>query len=227
MRLILIALLVAGTGWAQNKLDAKLDIKITNVEFKKTRLNHGYPQLPGPRAPSEWLRVDVAYDVEIGKNAKIPASYAKDLFLGECEFEWSVVFCSKHPESGNPNESRSVRMKKRIKYASIEVGDDHRAVLFIEPKTMERFKDRMIKQGIFVKVQVKSGGKTRAKAWARGNKSITKKSSAKGMFPKTKSGVSWFDSESVPLIKYGLLCRNESPWEYSLHSSFEYIFDCD
>ena len=228
MRCFMIALMLAAvTGWAQN-LDDQLDINITALKMSKSKTPNSAPAMAGiaPDTKTEFLRVDVEYEVAIAKGAKIKASQQDDLWLSECIFSWKVVLCGENAR-GNVSERESTRMAKLVTYGNVEIGPGHRAVIFIEPRIYDRFKDRLIDhgKGIFVEVSASVGGRTRAKGWMRGTKSTIRPSEAKKFFPRTRSKQTWFSSEDVPESSFGLLSKAETPWRDSSLAAFEYIVD--
>ena len=228
MRFFMIALMLAAvTGWSQS-LDDQLDINITAMKMSKSKPPNSVPAIAGvaPDTKTEFLRVDVEYEVTIAKGAKIRANQQDDLWLSECIFAWKVVLCGEN-ERGDVSERKSTRMSKLVTYGNVEIGPGHRAVIFIEPRIYNRFKHRLIDhgKGIFVEVSASVGGKTRAKGWMRGTKWTVRPSEAKKFFPRTRSKQAWFSSENVSESSFGLLSKAETPWRDSSLGAFEYIVD--
>jgi hypothetical protein len=222
----MIALMLAAvTGWAQN-LDDQLSINITDMKMSKSKTPNSAPAMAGvaPDTKTEFLRVDVEYEVVIAKGAKIRADQQDDLWLSECVFAWRVVLCGEN-ERGDASERKSTRLAKAVTYGNVEIGPGHRAVIFIEPRIYDRFKDRLIDhgKGIFVEVSASVGGKTRAKGWMRGTKATIRMSEARKFFPRTRSKQTWFSSEDVSESSFGLLSKAETPWRDSSLGAFEYI----
>ncbi|MFM1550258.1 MAG: hypothetical protein ACKJSG_12715 [Lentisphaeria bacterium] len=228
MRFFMIALILAAvTGWAQN-LDDQLDIKITAMKMSKSKTPKTVPAIAGvaPDTKTEFLRVDVEYEVVIAKGAKIRANQQDDLWLSECVFAWKVVLCGEN-ERRDASERKSIRMAKLVTYGNVEIGPGHRAVIFIEPRIYDRFRDRLIDhgKGIFVEVSASINGKTRAKGWMRGTKATLRSNEAKKFFPRTRSKQTWFFSEDVAESSFGLLSKAETPWRDSSLGAFEYIVE--
>jgi hypothetical protein len=230
LKLAALFVFVVGFGteaYAQkNKGDIKLEFK--EIKVIKKRFDDGDDQsIPGIRSDtkSEFVLVLLAYDLDLKGTTGLEEF---DNFIDHCEFEWSVVMARPSRTGTNMNEKYSIRLNKTVIYSGLEKGEDKLALVMLDPYVYKRFSSRFeYKKNLYVQLRVKVDGVIVGQLWAteRGKKMSTSFKSSRTMFPRTKSGASWFDSADVRQIKGGLMDKKNSPFEWSSFGKFGRIIE--
>ncbi len=224
---LLVLFIISQPAWAQrDRIQGALDIEVTKISMKKIRNQDSEPRhgdIPIDQK-TRWLRVIVDYRVFVSRDAKINTGYGTDdLWIDQATFQWTVVMARKGRRGNGPSVRRSVRFKKKVRYQNIRIGDRHRAMVFIEPKTYDRYSEGLVQDGIFVHLGIKLGGKTKENMWAVGTQFERRQNEARKMFPRVRGEGGWFASEEVSAIDGGLLCRLQTPWRMSSYQHLENI----
>lgn len=189
--------------WQVNVKEIRMD-RVRNVD-------PGY-RFPGitPDQTSEWIRIYVVYELDAGTGQTLTGEDAR--WADNVEFDWSVILPREY--RGKLHPKYSVRLKRKITYDSVREGEGNIAILFIHPRTYERYKKDLARDMALVRVMVRIDGKTRAEAYARGRDSAPTRGDAGKMFPEFARTPVWFDWEEVPAVS-GAVSRMDTPWAHS------------
>lgn len=227
--LLLFLLPLSSVAQLNAGVEELVKFRIDSIEVKEVKADNSFLQIDGLSADtdSNYIRITATYFLSGSTGKKTGGYKAKeDVWLDECVFSWGVVLAVHSSVGRAPEERKSVIMKNEITYGNLRVDSSRkkkrRAVVYIDPKIIGRYDDRLIRDGIFVNLNILVGAEIKATAWSRGSKFSTSDGYPQKLFPPT-SGDGWFDSTVVKKQEYGLVSRLKTPWAWSNYSSYEHI----
>lgn len=210
--ILVFAAILSSSAAAQGNRAPNWTVKVKEIRMDRIKhVDPGY-RFPGitPDQSSEWIRVYVTYELNTGSGQILKGEDAR--WASNVEFDWSVILPREY--RGKLHPKYSVRLKRKITYDSISEGQDRIALLFIHPRTYERYKKDLSRDMAMIRVQVRIDGKTKAEIYARGRDTALTRKDAGKMFPEFGRGQVWFDWEEVPLVG-GSTSRMATPWLHS------------
>ena len=228
---ILILPYLASPVQAQLETQYNDDIKVDviNISIRKVKQRESGIRVDklSPDNQSTWGRITCEYLVSKSGTRKAGV-YSKEevSWLDECTFSWRIMLLRSNTKGGPASKSRSVLLQRDITYGNIiaHTKRKHYAVVYIEPSILVRYGNSLVKGGIIVHLQITQGDSVIASSWATGKHTVSGKDIPLGFLP-SGSQSSWFDSEDVQALKFGLVSRLETPWAWSSYGSYEFILD--
>lgn len=196
-------------------------VKIDAVQHKENGPSTGY--LPLSNASRDiWLRIAVEYEIEPVNSRAFNGVEDEDLYLDELEFSWSVVIPCEGQARGKPLERESILLEKTVTYGDVPATKEHRAVMYIDSKTYQRYREKMVDRDLlYIRLMIKAKGKTKMIVFTDGDKMYAGREEPRGLFAPTRAG--WFNSEEIRRPKGGLANRRETPWAWASNSFYELI----
>jgi len=217
---------------AQTRPKNDVDITITKLHVRKETQKDIYPPLRGFVADrkSDWIWILVEYRIDPKKKKRDPNTgrYKKKVpdmeadWVDELTFHWKVILPLENA-SKRLSEKVSIRMTRTVRYGNVELGKKKYAMIFIEPHIYERYRSALTRDLIYIYLQVQIGGKTKTKMWAKNEKFEISPKYPPRLFPPTLARGSWFESEEIKTLNYGLLNKLETPWSKSSWRDVEFI----
>lgn len=232
-------------------------IAAEDVKFSKFKLEiipvdyvEDGPVIPkvsgGKRMKYPMFLLEYQWDLEEKSKKKYKDAVAENGFyyIDRMEFEWRVVLAQ--PTTGksvkssgkgfNITQSKSLRMRTKVRYANINNDGSHYACVFIEPRMIERLFRSFKPNYVFIELVVRIGGDEALRLNSHGedfafmhkgdNEKVEKKLIE--FMPKRRStDASFFLSEKVREVNGVLLGKNETPWKGSQLNVFETIVESE
>jgi hypothetical protein len=194
----------------------QINWQVTVKEIRMDRIRNVDPgyRFPGITADntSEWIRIYAVFDVQAEGSRFTSGNIDDAQWASNVEFDWSVVLPREYKGKLHPKYSR--RLKRKVVYDAMHEGQGHVAMLFVHPRTYERFRKDLSRDMAMVQLQIRVDGKTRAECWARGRDFAESRKEAAKMFPEFGRSPIWFDWEEVPTAT-GLTSRMATPWAHT------------
>ncbi len=221
-----------------------IEFEIKKLEIDKDKYDDNFPKIRGiGGSPSqEWMLIRLEYEWKVDKKA-IDKKRAKPqeqgdnkYWLDELEFDWRVVLAQ--PSSGarvketngrfNIDPKYALRMNKQVKYVNVCGDEEHTAVMFIDGRVLTRYIKRLSPSIVFIDLRIKVNGREIGRMNSHGteiafgtatenDRDFRKEEKAReALVPReSKRGASFFVSEEVKKLSYGLLNRQETPWQWN------------
>ncbi|MFT5130661.1 MAG: hypothetical protein ACI8W8_004292 [Rhodothermales bacterium] len=229
MRLMTMIAIAAVTGlstFADVSERVKIAVDSVKIDLAQHREN-GPPTASLPvsvLSKDVWLRIAIEYTIEPINSRAFTGVKDEDLYLDELEFDWSVVIPCEGTTRGQALERESVMFEKTVTYADVPATKDHRAVMYIDAKTYQRYREKMLNRDLlYIRLAIKAKGKTKMIVFSDGKKMAASREEPRGLFSPTRAG--WFHSEDIRRAKGGLLSRRQTPWAWSSNSFYEAILE--
>ncbi|GEM_PF-6797142 len=211
---LLTCMTVCGQEYAKHVKVEVDKIRLDPVDYRQEAPRLQYLS---PTANERWMRLEMIYSLEFTKNAP-----TGDFYVDAIQFDWTVVFPATD-RTGKPSEEASVRFQRTITYGDVEVDGEHRAVLYIHPRTYDRYKKILLKRDtLLARCRITIAGRTKMISWFDG-KNVEPSVEEPKNFPKTPTRRSWFSSEEVRQGANGVVSRMHTPWVYASHDQYELI----
>lgn len=227
LKTIILAAVVAFSAYADVSDRVKITVKeveIDAVAHKENSAPTGY--LPASQVNKDvWLRIAVEYQIEPISSRAFNGIEDEDLYLNELEFGWTVVVpCENQKAKGRPSERDSILLEKTVTYGDVPATRDHRAVMYIDSRTYQRYREKMVDRDLlYIRLVIKAKGKTKMIIFTDGKKMYAGREEPRGLFAPTRGG--WFNSEDIRRPKGGLANRRQTPWAWSSNSFYELIVE--
>jgi hypothetical protein len=204
--------MVLGASAGVPKDDVAIKIDELKV-FKKAYRGEDSPNLDGlPRGQDHWVMFALKYELKVtGRSVKSDDKWINDLSIG-----WEILIPCGPKNAKVPVEKDCVFFTKTVNYQNVEADGEHYGLIFVDPKTYERYRKKMLKDGDFyVQVRIRIDGKTKAMAWMNGRHTHTEGTRFPANFYPRSQARSWFEVEEARKPKGGLVNRRDTPWAYS------------
>lgn len=223
---MLLMLCTSTSLWAQwEQIDPDhIDVDVTQLEVKPVTWSDVYPDMDGfgEAGDDPWLRITIEYTLEFRDGRE--RSYSDDSqWVDSMEFIWAVIIAP--ISNGNVyDDRRAVRLERTVTYRNIRIGKrKYYAVMFVEPRLLARYADRIKEEDIMTRLVIRVGNKTQEELAARGKRFATDSRDRNRLEAKGRRGNDIFESEDIIRPGFGLMTRLESPWRWSAYDSFETI----
>jgi hypothetical protein len=209
--------------------NSSIAVKILSIKIKKVKVRDRGIRAEGMSLDnkSTFLRITAEYYLSFdGKGSGYGAE--KYQWVDRLNFSWAVVLAGNETGKGlTPAPRHSLVMKKNITYGNVRASsaknlEKHYAVVYVEPKVLERMNPKMLKKGAFVSLKIYLGNTLAASDWARGSSFTANANSLPTFFPPSGKG-GWFGAKNIKMDNDSLRSRHQTPWTWSSYGTYEAI----